>query len=53
MITNHIKPICKYCGKRDDAENMHQDKYTKEFYHDRCRPSFNLRREGGEQDAKR
>jgi len=29
---------CKYCNKMDKVANMHCDKYTKEYYHEACRP---------------
>lgn len=32
-----MKAKCKYCGVTDDVETMHKDKYTEEYYHDRCR----------------
>ena len=35
---------CKYCGEVDAEENMHQDRFTKEFYHEDCRPQVKIRR---------
>jgi len=29
---------CKYCRMYDQKSNMHKDKWTKEFYHEQCRP---------------
>ena len=29
---------CKYCKVGDQKAQMHKDKYTKEYYHEWCRP---------------
>jgi len=29
---------CKYCRAVDQKSQMHKDRYTKEFYHEWCRP---------------
>ena len=40
-----MKEKCKYCKEFDDKDNMHKDKYTEEYYHEKCRPSH--KRKGG------
>jgi len=30
---------CKYCDTEDKIDNFHEDKFTKEHYHEDCRPS--------------
>ena len=32
--------FCKYCGELDTKENMHEDKYTGEYYHEQCQERF-------------
>lgn len=36
--------VCKYCRVPDYPSNMHCDAFTKEYYHERCRPSEVVKR---------
>jgi len=41
IIENEVEvgmATCKYCKIGDQKAQMHKDKFTKEFYHERCRP---------------
>ena len=40
IVKLEVPRRCKYCGGYDKMDNMHQDIYTKEYYHEDCRPEW-------------
>lgn len=47
-MTIIVKRPCKYCNQLDEPVNMVQDRYTKEYVHESCRPSFDRNGNGRE-----